>query len=203
MYKLNISCVTYKHNLLLDQYIISFLNQTRNKDVKLTLLHDGPDKESAEIVNKYQKYCKEGQLIYIESKERTNRYGHDMRQSNLHSTVEEFWKTDNADNYMVPRALELMLGEIENKGLDYISCNVLHNYENVNGDGGPPYGILVSYNHLNRVNACNWITRASLAKATDWTDYSTGGDGIFIQKLVSWNPEMKIGKLQSSLWVHN
>lgn len=208
-YILNTVCTAYRPGrLLVDGYISSFLRQTRT-DTKLTIIHDGPDEETRFYVEDWiHRYGTGDQIVYLESETRTHQankglgYGHPNRAWGLNLTTEKYFRSDNLDNYLVPKAFELMLATIEDNNLDIVASDTLHNYACLLW-GGPLYEVLRVEFRLNAIDVMSFIVRTDMAKKVGWNDYTTGGDGVFITELFRTFPNIRASKIPNVVFVHN
>ena len=209
MYNLRIVCSAYLPSReMVQSYLLAFYRQTRKDDIKLTIYHDGPGGDTSTYVNDMMYLFPPGQVEYLETETRLHNeqtregWGHPQKDLAIQTTTEKYIKFDNLDNYMVPRQLEIALNYIESLDLDFGYWDIVHNYENVNPEGGPAYSVLRAIPRLNGIDVCEFIIKTDLAKKTRWLDFSTGGDGIFVQRALE-TPGVTIGKIPGILGVHN
>lgn len=210
MYTLRIVCCCYfPSREMVWEYLLGFHRQTRKEDVKLTIYHDGPGSKTKEYIEELSYLFKEGQIEYLETPTRLHNettregWGHPQKALAIKTTEEKYIKFDNIDNYMVPRCLEIALNRIETTGADFVYWNIVHNYENVNPEGGPAYSVLRAIPRLNGIDVCEFICSTEIAKKTGWNHYDSGGDGKFCQEFIDWNPGVLVVKAEGVLGVHN
>jgi hypothetical protein len=218
--KLTIVAVTFgqaAHHL---PVLLHSLELQTRRDFKVEVWHDGPitcehSKESASdtqylvksLFNSGEFPCTFN-LTYIESDVHYHYpgkedWGHTLRAQALEKVDTEWINLTNGDNYYTPKFVEFMLSEAEKSDLDFVFCDLLHNYPNVNGDGRGAYHVLDSRAHVNRIDMCNFIVKTKLAQEVGFNHRGRDADGLFVMDLRAKYPELKIGKLTSVLMVHN
>lgn len=213
--KLRVICSCYHPTIdMLFSYLLNFHGQTY-KDVALTISHDGPNEflehwiDSFYIKFPHHYMGKSGPATLYMTDSRLHNdetgegWGHFQKATLLQECSEEFIKFDNMDNYTVPRGYEIAMKSLVDYNLDFVYWDIVHNYENVNPEGGPAYSVLRSHPRLNAIDVTNFIVRTEIGKKTGWNHYGTGGDGLFVQEIVNWNPDLAIMKLPNVLGVHN
>lgn len=174
--------------------INSLLAQTDDRWVA-HLINDGPDKTARKVCESYP----DPRLTYIETPERINDWGHSLRVLGLSLAETPLWATQNADNYVVPRYVELTVEAAAHADLVIFPC--VHSYENVNRRGDPPYTVLNVAPRRNRCDAGTIVARTSLAQGVGWRSLDKNSDGDFIEDLMATAP--RLATLPNVLMVHN
>jgi glycosyltransferase involved in cell wall biosynthesis len=197
---LEIVAVTYNHGRKLDIFINSVLEQT-DPNWKLSVYHDGPaNTKTLAIINRLA----DERIFFYQTATRANQFGHNLRELGIKQATEKYINQQNADNYLTPKFVELMLAPTKEADLDLIYCDILHSYPNVNFDGKGPYNVLNSFPCMNRIDIANFIMKTELAQAIGfpWRDYAA--DGIFIDQFMKlYGNKGNFEKTDSCLLVHN
>lgn len=212
---LTIIVVTFgQYNHWLPILLHSLCLQSR-KDFKVLVYHDGPvtckHSNDSSVGTKYvvEQFERTLDLTYVETDvhyhfaPKKMDWGHTLRDMALKTVGTEWVCFTNGDNYYTPKFVEFMLDTADKEALDFVYCNLLHNYNNVNGDGSGPYHVLESQPHVNRIDMMNFMVKTKLAQEVGFAHRCIEADGLFVMDLRKANPEMKIGKLTNALAVHN
>lgn len=174
------------------------------------LINDGPDLRAREICLPYVA-AHPNQLVYLETPQRFNDWGHTLRILGLERATTEFWATTNADNYLMPSYVDLLLAGFDAplitpfgaQPADLVLTPMVHNYANVNNRQDPPYSVLEVEPRRNRCDAGSLAVRTSLAKDVGWRSLASAADGDFIEDLMRHRPTPKVVTLPNVLAVHN
>ncbi len=196
-YKIHIIAVCYEKFEFLKTFVQSVINQT-NKNWILTVIHDGPNENFNKLMIEY-KNTSPDQIHFKNTSERYNDYGHSLRDQGLKQILGDYVILTNADNYFVPKAIELINKVLNSsdKEIDVIMYNYLashHNYIN-----------FVSSYKRHYIDISAAAVKKDLAERAGFKDKSYDGDATYfedIAKLVSPN-KLTIFKINSSLLVHN
>lgn len=164
------------------------------------LINDGPDPMARAICQRYVKEFPDN-FSYQETPKRFNDYGHSLRAIGLAEAETPYWCTQNADNYLVPRFVELTMEAMQTRGWDFCIFPCVHNYENVNGGGEPPYTVLKVQPRTHRCDAGSMVLLTELAQQVGWNHRHETADGSFITEVMLKHP--KVGRLDNVLMVHN
>jgi glycosyltransferase involved in cell wall biosynthesis len=194
--------VSYKHQRKLDIFIQSVLEQTSDA-WRLIILHDGPDEETCDKVDSYCRGLPPFKIRYVQTPQRANQYGHDLRELGLNLVETKYMNWQNCDNYLTPMFVDMMTKPAQAKDLDFVWCDILHNYACAI-DGKGPYNVLYSQPIMSRIDIANFIVRTEIAKEIGfpWRDFAA--DGMFIDTLMQrWRGKLKAEKVESCLLVHN
>jgi len=147
-----------------------------------------------------EKYINQGFPIqYIETDKRYNDFGHSLRAIGLDKSTGYYTNFQNADNYLVPVFVELMVGAANNGNMDVSYCDILHNYP-INGEG---YNVLESVFRISSIDMANFIVKTDLAKKVGFNHRSFAADGLFVEDIKTAKPDLKLRKLMRCLIVHN
>ena len=198
---LTITAVGYHYHFEWEVFLNSLLLQTDPR-WKCDIWNDGPDKIAEKIcmeyVNEYPNY-----FTFRCTPERLNNWGHGMRIMGLAETETKYWATQNADNYLAPTYVEYALKALEKQNADLVIFPCVHNYENVNGQGTPPYSVLKVAPKKNRCDAGSMIVKTELAQKVGWNHTVEIADGFFIDEIMASQPRPKVVTLPNVLMVHN
>lgn len=189
------------------QIINALLLQTDDRWVA-QLINDGPDRGAEAICSTYVDAYPD-RLAYLETRIRLNDWGHTLRAIGLAHTHTEWWATQNADNYVCPRYVEMTLAAGDEHHpdaadpTDMVIFPIVHNYTNVNNRKDPAYSVLEVAPRRNRCDAGSLIVRTTLATQIGWPSLAKNSDGDFIEALMKTRPIPKVATLPNVLVVHN
>ena len=137
---------------------------------------------------------------FLFTEKRFNDYGHSLRQMAIEQCRSEFILLTNDDNYYAPPFLEHMFNKIDSDGLDVVLCDMIHNYD-IHGKSS--YNVLITQPKRLFVDIGCFIARTKLAKQVGFRDKTHNGDATYFEDLVAADPNIKIGKVDKVLFVHN
>ena len=193
-----IVCVCYRRYDQLPILIYAFMAQTL-QNFRLLVLHDGPDERMHALLLRYKAEFPD-RLSFVFSDKRHNDYGHSLRDLGIKLADSDYLLITNDDNYYCPRFLEFMFVAIERDDLDLVLCNMVHSYDI---HGIPSYNVLVTQPKRLFVDIGCFIVRTAIAKQVGFRDKSHDGDATFVEDLPVAKPDIKIGKVDKVLFVHN
>lgn len=104
---ITVCMVTYERYEEIAESIQMWLCQTEPRFI-LDVWQDGPDPRKRALVEGFN----DERIRYSENPDRTNQYGHDMRNKSLMGCMTNYWCTTNDDNWPSPAYLETVLKEI-------------------------------------------------------------------------------------------
>lgn len=166
------------------------------------LINDGPGDEARAICERYVS-AHPDRLCYAETPIRHNDYGHSLRRVGLAAATTPLWATQNADNYLMPRYVELVLAAFDQSPANLILFPCVHNYEHVNRRGDPPYTVLNVTPRRNRCDAGTIVIESDLARRVGWRSLDKNSDGDFIEDVMAVRPQPRCGIIKNVLMVHN
>lgn len=166
------------------------------------LINDGPDPRARAICEPYVA-AHPDHLCYVETPERFNNWGHSLRRLGLAATTTPLWATQNADNYVVPRYVELVLDAFEQTRARLVIFPCVHNYERINKPSDPPYSVLQVAPRRNRCDAGTIVIDTALARKVGWLSLDQNSDGDFIEAIMERRPQPRCAVLKNVLMVHN
>jgi GT2 family glycosyltransferase len=187
--------VTYNQIEPLQSLLASLKAQTW-KNFKIAISHDGPaTPEVKAAVNVL--VGKDDRFIFIETRERQNKFGHDMRYpgfSYLASLGCTHLCTTNGDCWYTPNYFENMLYKMQKDSTKMCICNMIHSHK--------LWQPLNTEMARGKVDVGCWMASTEVVKLVNWTDYSFAADWFFIKKLFL-AVKGKISKVDGYLYVHN
>lgn len=199
--EITIVCVAYKRHRNIHVLINSILCQTL-ENWKLLIIHDGPDPEMHDILDKYSEDHDEIEYIFTDT--RYNDYGHTLRDMGIQKADTEFLLLTNDDNYYAPVFLQYMFKLIRTNNLDFVLCNMIHSHKNPGVYTQPPYTLFESFPEIKYIDMGNFIVKTEMAKAVGFRDKSFGGDGTFVEDIKQrYHGRIRMGKLDNVLFMHN
>ena len=169
---LKIICVAYERPIAMRGLIDCFLLQT-SPNWELRIIHDGC---ASQCVRDVIALYNDPRIIFIETEERTQTYGHLNRRRFLNEQqgdVGDFVLMTNDDNYYVPIFVDYMLGRIgANIGMVY--CDSVHSHFQ--------YIHHTTQVKLNHIDIGSFIVRLDIAKSVGFTGTAFNADGIYAIK---------------------
>jgi hypothetical protein len=123
-------------------------------------------------------------------------WGHYNRARALETVDTEWVWFQNADNQVIPRAVEVLNNFIEQvPDADCIVWPILHNYRNYE-----PF--LDGFGNC-QTDMSQFIVKTDLAKAVGFNHRCFIADGIFLEELKAYKPDLKVYKQPIILGIHN
>lgn len=164
-------------------------------------MHDGPGiNADFPIFHLIQDGYEDKVELYF-SEKRQNCYGHDLRARAIEVCDTEFLMFQNADNYIIPSAIQILESAIIADKPDLLLFNCLHNYAG-HLWGNPDYVVLDVKPQINYCDIGSFVIRTCLAKRVGFNHRVSHADGLFIEEVMSTNPAAR--KINHSvLMVHN
>lgn len=167
----------------------SFLCQTYN-NYEIYIHHDGP-LNNPKIADDFRNLS--DKIVFIDNLEHRGYWGffhrHNVAMIEPHADWVLF---TNEDNYYVPVFLERMINTANNSNSKMVYCDTLHSHYD--------YGVLDTYVKVNGIDMGSFISHMDLVKITPWTDYHSGADGVYAEKIGSQTIPVKA---KGILFVHN
>lgn len=185
----------HEHELPL---ILHSLALQRDKRLRAIVVHDGGSEDALYSIHIAESFGRTGMFTAAHEGD----YGHSPRQAGLQLVKTKYVAFSGADNYYTPSFVEMMVGKAEADNLDFVYCNELTNFGNINGKGELPYNVLDSSPVKCRIDIANFIVRADWAREIGFKDKSHMGDGAFVEELFRTYP-VRSGKVEAALVVHN
>jgi glycosyltransferase involved in cell wall biosynthesis len=198
---LTIVCVAYRRPQSIQVLLHCFLAQT-SQNFRLLVIHDGPDAEMSVLLSEYTSRYPD-RIEYIFTETRYDDYGHSLRQLGLEQVSTPFVLFTNDDNYYVPVFVQTVLAVAHDKNADIVLYDVVHSHENAGDTIAPPYSVLITEPRMNRFDVGAGVFRTELARAVGWRSRGFAADGVFIEDVLAFKPDVKIEKIDQVLFVHN
>ena len=197
---LTIAAVTWGHSIHQLRIFLSSLIVQTNPLWKCILMHDGP--WDMLLLTELEKEYEDPRIVFKNTETRENCYGHNLRDLMLENFINtEYLMFQNADNYLVPKAIELSIKEMQESNLNFLIFNCLHNYAG-HWWGLPDYIALNVAPQTGHCDMGSFVIKTDLAKKVGFKSRAFHADGIFIDSVMATKPQWK--KLdQSVLMVHN
>lgn len=189
------------------QIISSLICQTHT-NWNLLLIHDGPNNTG---LKKIVEDTNDPRVIYIETEERKNLWGHNLRKWILEEIKEgklqqdgEYIVITNADNWYSPLFLSKMLsGFITPKILATYCSSFLHNYLSPQPEGPYEYGIIQSKVELGYIDCGGVMVRKEIACEVGWRSMEIYSDWEYIDDIRYKYGIRSFNKVLGTLFVHN
>jgi glycosyltransferase involved in cell wall biosynthesis len=200
--KLTVYCVAYKRYDKIAVLVHSFMCQTYC-DFRLVVIHDGHDAEMQELLAALKKRYP-ARLDYFFTENRFNDHGHSLRAIAIEQCNSEFIMITNDDNYYVPVFLEKMFEKIDGERLEFVLCDMVHNYDWRPRGGKDSYNAFITEPRKDRVDIGCFIVKTAVAKEVGFRDRSFAADGTFVDDIMAFRGGViQWGKVDKVLFVHN
>jgi hypothetical protein len=192
----DIISVTYGQNEILKCFINSIKSQT-NQNWRLFIIHDGPNPSlKKELEN--QGYLDNIKVFFIEYKERTNTYGHILREWGLKNIVNsEYVLITNGDNYYTPN----MIDEVLKRKEDFIYFDCVHSHKTPFNLNGASYGFMPTELRSSKIDMGCVVVKTEIAKKVGFNHTGFSADWDYFSDILKTNPT--IFKIDKVLFVHN
>jgi len=193
--KLKVMSVAYERPIPMRILIDCFLVQT-NPNWELTIVHDG--KASDAVLCTVALY-NDPRIIFRESSERYGTYGHPNRKIYLEQTtpsIDSFILLTNDDNMYVPIFVNEIISRcIPNVGMIYFDA--VHSHFK--------YDVLKTEVKVDRIDVGSFVTRADVAKAVGFTNFSFNGDGHYACACAKYCGEhgLSVVSIPKPYFIHN
>lgn len=169
---LNVMSVAYERPIPMRILIDCFLVQT-NPNWKLTIVHDG---KASEAVNNITKLYDDPRIIFKESDQRYQQYGHPNRKiflSELKGNKDDFVLLTNDDNYYVPVFVDEVLNLCK-PDIGMVYCDAVHSHFQ--------YNVLKTQVRVDRIDIGSFAVREDIAKAVGFNNFAFNGDGFYAEE---------------------
>ena len=178
--KIHIIAVAYRRIGELKVFVQSLLNQT-SKNWELTIIE------------------------YFTTDTRYNDYGHSLREIGLKNIRGDYVLLTNADNYLIPRAIEYLGSALVRNPADVVIFDMVHSHEKPGGRPLPPYSFFQTKFQRNSIDMGAAIVKRHLAEKAGFRDKSFAGDATYFEDVIraAGEKEISIHKVPSILFVHN
>ena len=192
----DIIAVTYGHSEILKCFINSIKSQTNSK-WRLFVIHDGPNKVLKEELEN-EKYIDGQKIIFVEYKERTQNYGHILRNWGLKNLVtNEYVLITNGDNYYTPN----MIDEVLKRKEDFIYFDCVHSHSTPLNHNKSSYGHMITELRSSKIDMGCAIIKTDIAKKIGFNHVSFAADWKYFEEILKTNPSTY--KIDKVLFVHN
>lgn len=201
--KIHIIAVAYMRFPELIVFVQSILNQT-STDWFLTVMHDGPSIEFERIMADYVKQ-NPGRLEFFCSANRFNDYGHSLRDIGLKNIRGEYVMLTNADNYLIPKAVEYLVSAIHETSADVIIYDMVHSHNNPGMRPLPAYSYFETSYNRGSIDIGAAIVAKKLAETAGFRDRSHDADATYFEDVLAAKNglNLQVAKIPRVLFVHN
>lgn len=187
--------VAYERPIPMRILIDCFLVQT-NPNWKLTIVHDG---KASDAVNDITKLYDDPRIVFKESEQRYQQYGHPNRKiflSELEGKRNSFVLLTNDDNYYVPVFVDEVLNLCK-PDIGMVYCDVVHSHFQ--------YNVLKTQVKVDRIDIGSFVVREDIAKTIGFNHFDFNGDGMYAEecamRLLSMGLQIK--HIPKCLLIHN
>jgi hypothetical protein len=203
---LDIVAVTYNHGRKLNIFCDSLLEQYVPLDEwHCTILHDGSllsrdaqaNISSQDTQSRMQKYIDEypDNFSVVFNAERTNIWGHDLRDLGLQQASALYVHITNVDNQYNYGWLQRVHPALRREGPDLLLWNISHSYRE--------FELFVPELRGGQIDFCNYIMRTSIAKELGFPWRNFEADSAHISEFVSRYPSAKVHRMPAIFSTHN
>ena len=198
--------VAHKRLPELRVFVQSWINQTSD-DWSLTVIHDGPCQDFMDLMS--EENYKHPSIKFFCTKSRYCDFGHSLREEGLKQSTGKYTILTNADNYFIPKAVELLSAKLEEPqkragdAPDVIIFDMIHSHNNPGGRRQPLYNYFrVKYKPY-CIDVSSAAVKTELAQAAGFRDKSHDGDQTYFRDISNLKNKLIIAKVDSVLLVHN
>lgn len=193
--------------------IVSSLICQTYKNWELILIHDGPNTTG---LRQYIEAVNDKRIVYIETKERVNKWGHPYRawalneiKNNGLSANCDYITISNADNYHMPTYCETMIRGFKD-GIQAVYCShFVHSYmSNQKQENGQiltyPFGIINTRLELGYIDCACVMVRKEAACEVGWRDVdSHSSDWTYFSDILAKFGAHSFNRVMGCLLSHN
>lgn len=201
--KIHIIAVAYERFGELKVFVQSILNQT-DKNWHLTVYHDGPNEIFCDIMSNFFAESPD-QIEYIATEHRYNDYGHSLREIGLQNIKEQYVMLTNADNYLIPKAIEYLNRTIIQTNADVIMYDMVHSHNRPGNRALPPYSFFETFYERGSIDIGAAIVKRDLAEKVGFRDKTHDGDATYFEDVFAERKPsgLSVAKIPQILFVHN
>lgn len=195
----DVVAVAYGRTAEMRVFVQSWMNQSA-ENWRLTVIHDGPSEEfeqamwplAGQMPDKIKYFCTET---------RHNDYGHTLRHIGIEQAQGDYLLLTNADNYFIPKAVEILNTEMGRA--DVIMFDMVHSHNKPGGREQPRYSYFETSYQRGSIDVSAAIVRTDLAKRVGFRDRTYAGDATYFEDILLSCPDLLPVKLPHILFVHN
>jgi glycosyltransferase involved in cell wall biosynthesis len=180
-------------------FVQSWVNQSADNWM-LTVIHDGPSVEFEQVMSEFAKQMPT-KIKYVCTESRFNDYGHSLRQIGIDQASQDYLLLTNADNYFIPRAVEILNTKIGEA--DVIMFDMVHSHNAPGGRNLPCYSYFETSCARNSIDVSAAIVKTELCKKVGFRDKGFAGDATYFEDILLSGPNLMLAKLPHILFVHN
>lgn len=151
---------------------------------------DGTREYMQEIIKRYPE-----NFIYFETKERKNKFGHNVRQEALNMCNEEIVMFQNVDNLICCGAVKIITDIYKENKCDIIINAIAHSYNNFEFFSGKEFA-------PNKTDFSNFSIRTELAKKIGIDVNSYAADAVFCKKIKQVFTNLNVITINKILSIH-
>ena len=132
-----------------------------------------------------------------------------LEEEGLKQSTGKYTILTNADNYFIPKAVELLSAKLEEPqkrakdAPDVIIFDMIHSHNNPGGRRQPLYNYFPVKFKPYRIDVSSAAVKTELAQAAGFRDKSHDGDQTYFRDISKLKKKLTIAKVDSVLLVHN
>ena len=196
---IDVFAVAYERTNEMRVFVQSWINQSAD-NWRLTVIHDGPSTEFEKAMQPLAKQMPE-KIKYFCTESRFNDYGHSLRQIGIEQATGDYLLLTNADNYFIPRAVEIL--NVATGQPDVILFDMVHSHNRPGGRDLPAYSYFETSFRRNSIDISAAIVKTDKAKKVGFRDKGYAGDASYFEDILLDDPRLLVVKLPHILFVHN
>ncbi|PTM99688.1 glycosyl transferase family 2 [Rhodovulum imhoffii] len=204
---IHVIAVAYQRYGELKIFVQSWINQTQ-ANWKLTVIHDGYDEKFIKIMGDFRNICPD-KIDFKCTETRYNDWGHSLREIGLKEAEGDYVLLTNADNYYIPKAVELINDSLRKAGndADVVIFNMIHSHSRPGGRNLPSYSFFDVIYKKRSIDMGAAVVSTELAVAAGFKSRTHSADGDYFREVSrikrDSGKELRIIKIPSVLFVHN
>ena len=174
----------------------------------MTLIHDGECQEFTALMS--ERNYRHPSINFFCTKSRYNDYGHTLRDQGLKQATGTYTILTNADNYFIPKAVEMIQEKIAVVGTgggqgdpDIVIFDMIHSHDFLQWGGRSAYGYFCVDFAPYKIDVSAAAVKTTIAKSVGFRDKHAEGDQTYFQDIKDKYPALTIAKIDAVLFVHN
>ena len=196
---LDVVAVAYERTNEMRVFVQSWINQSAD-NWRLTVIHDGPSTDFEKAMQPLTQQMPK-KIKYFCTESRFNDYGHSLRQIGIEQATGDYLLLTNADNYFVPKAMEILTTAMGDA--DVIVFDMVHSHHRPGGRDLPAYSYFETFYARNAIDISAAIVRTKFAQKVGFRDKGYAGDATYFEDVLQECGPIAICKLPHILFVHN
>jgi len=186
---------------------IDCMRSQRSDNWKLHIVHDG----KGDLFNATKKdleensYLDHPNIVLSATEERNGKWGHASREYGLKNRISDanYILITNADNYYVPRFIEIATGYLSGNPVDFLYWNAIHNRKRIRSRHDSEYECMNSSLQRGNLDMGCALIKSSIAENVGFPYRVYNGDWRFFEACLAKCNKEKVHKIDRYLFIHN